>query len=100
VIAGVYAYDRRDYLPCTRGGKAQCPNEEELSLFQDMFQQEVTLLRSGQVAWLEFYPGSFGVEEQWRSWDQPRICSASRRQECVDNTKAMRQQVLQILSSR
>jgi hypothetical protein len=97
IIAGVYAYDRRDYLPCTKGGTSHCSNEEELSLFKDIFQQEVSLLRSGQVAWLEFYPGSFGLEEQWKNWDQPRICSASRRQECVSNTKAMREAVLQIL---
>ena len=97
IIAGVYAYDRRDYLPCTKGGSTHCSNEEELSQFKDIFQQEVSLLHSGQVAWLEFYPGSFGLEEQWKNWDQPRICSASRRQECIDNTKAMRQTVLQVL---
>jgi hypothetical protein len=99
IIAGVYAYDRRDYLPCTKGGSDHCSNEQELSLFKDTFQQELALLRSGQVSFLEFYPGGFGLEEQWRNWDQPRICSASRRQECVSNTKAMRQAVLQILGS-
>jgi hypothetical protein len=100
IIAGVYAYDRRDYLPCAKGSSDHCSNDQELSLFKDMFQQELALLRSGQVAWLEFYPGAFGMEDRWRNWDQARICSPSRRQECVDNTKAMRQQVLQILSGR
>lgn len=99
IIAGVYAYDRRDYLPCSKASSEHCSNQEELSLFKDMFQQEVSLLRSGQVSWLEFFPGSFGLEESWRNWDEPRICSASRRQECIDNTKAMRQAVLQVLGS-
>jgi len=100
IIAGVYAYDRRDYLPCSKASNEHCSNQEELSLFKGMFQQEVSLLRSGQVSWLEFFPGSFGLEESWKNWDEPRICSASRRQECVDNTKAMRQAVLQILGNR
>jgi len=100
IIAGVYAYDRRDYLPCAKGSSEHCSNQDELNLFKEMFQQEVSLLRSGQVSWLEFFPGAFGQEESWRNWDEPRICSASRRQECVDNTKAMRQAVLQILGSR
>lgn len=100
IIAGVYAYDRRDYLPCSKGSSEHCSNQDELSLFKDMFQQELSLLRSDQVAWLEFFPGWFGMEESWKNWDEPRICSASRRQECVENTKAMRQAVLQVLGSR
>ena len=100
IIAGVYAYDRRDYIPCSQGSSQHCSNQDELSLFKDMFQQQVSLLRSGQVSALEFYPGAFGMEETWKNWSEPRICDASRRQECIDNTKSMRQAVLQILGSR
>jgi len=32
IIAGNYAIDRRDYLPCSRGG-APCTSQEEISLF-------------------------------------------------------------------
>jgi hypothetical protein len=61
IIAGVYAYDRRDYLPCSKGSSEHCSNQDEINLFKDMFQQQLALLRSGQVSWLEFWPGSFGM---------------------------------------
>jgi hypothetical protein len=79
IIAGVYAYDRRDYLPCAHGSQVPCTNTEELG-------------NSG-VDWLEFYPGSFGGEAQWPLWKQAHICRQDRVQECVENTKAMREVV-------
>jgi len=90
VIGGVYAYDRRDYLPCARGSRATCSNEEELSLFKATFQERWAMLMSGNISSIEFYPGNFGLEEEWRGWQDPRSCRANRRQECIANTQAMR----------
>ncbi len=95
IIAGVYAYDRRDYLPCTRGGSGPCTNQEEISLFTQSFKERLGMLGNSGVEWLEFYPGSFGTEAQWSQWKQPRMCRAERLQECIDNTKAMRDVVRQ-----
>jgi hypothetical protein len=98
IIAGIYAYDRRDYLPCTRGGPAPCTNQEEISLFTQSFKERLGMLGNAGVEWLEFYPGSFGSEAQWSNWKQPRMCRPERLQECVENTKAMREVVRQTLN--
>ena len=98
IIAGVYAYDRRDYLPCTRGGPAPCTNQEEINLFAQSFKERLGMLGNSGVEWLEFYPGSFGSEAQWSQWKQPRMCRPERLRECIENTKAMREVVRQTLN--
>jgi hypothetical protein len=100
IIAGVYAYDRRDYLPCARGNSTPCTNEQEIILFNQSFKERLASLGSGQADWIEFYPGSFGDEAKWPSWKAPRICKPERLQECVNNTIAMRQIVRKILNSQ
>jgi hypothetical protein len=89
VVAGLYPYDRRDYLPCARDG-APCSNEEEIQLFAKSLENRWALLRSGEIDGIEFYPGNFGLEEQWNGWQNPRLCRTGRIQECVENTKQMR----------
>jgi len=98
IIAGVYAYDRRDYLPCMRGNSTPCTNEQEVTLFTQSFKERVSAVESGEAEWLEFYPGSFGDEAKWPNWNSARNCKPERRQECVDNTIAMREVVRKILN--
>ncbi len=98
IIAGIYAYDRRDYVPCERGNPAPCTNQEELDLFAKSLKERLAMLGSPDVAWIEFYPGDFGTEAQWSQWTQPRMCRQGRLQECVENTKAMREVVRQALN--
>ena len=98
IIAGVYAYDRRDYLPCARGNSTPCTNDEELGLFAQSFKERLAMLGNSNVEWIEFYPGNFGTESQWQQWKAPRMCRPDRLQECVDNTKAMREVVRQTLN--
>jgi hypothetical protein len=95
IIAGNYAYDRRDYLPCSRGG-APCTNQEEVSLFTQQLKERLAMLGSSNVAWLEFYPGNFGNESNWDQWKNPRACHQERLHECDENTKAMREVVRQM----
>ena len=96
IVAGNYAYDRRDYLPCARGA-APCSNQEEINLFAQALKERLALLGSSNVAWIEFYPGNFGNENQLDQWKDPRSCHQERVQECANNTKAMREAVRQIL---
>ena len=96
IIAGNYAYDRRDYLPCSRGG-TPCTKQEELSLFPQALNERLAMLGSSSVAWIEFYPGNFGNESNWDQWKDPRACHQERLQECDENTKAMRAVVRQTL---
>ena len=98
IVAGIYAYDRRDYLPCARGSSTPCTNQEELSLFAQSFKERLAMLGSSDVEWIEFYPGSFGTESQWSQWKAPRMCRPERLQECVENTKSMREIVRQTLN--
>jgi len=100
IIAGVYAYDRRDYVPCTRGNSTPCTNDQEVNLFADSFKERLAMLGSGEVQWIEFYPGSFGEEAKWPSWTSSRICKPERLQECVSNTVAMREMARKILNSQ
>lgn len=98
IIAGVYAYDRRDYLPCAAGSSAHCTKEQELALFEQSFREQMSLLRNGTIGGIEFYPGDFGRITQWDGWQQPRICQASRRSQCVETTEAMRDFVRSFLA--
>jgi hypothetical protein len=98
IIAGIYAYDRRDYLPCTRGGSAPCTNQEEVSLFEQSLKERLSAVGNSDVEWAEFYPGNFGGEARWQLWSQPRICRQNRLQECIQNTQAMREIVKQALN--
>lgn len=94
IILGVYAYDRISYIPCAKGPSRVCSKQEELNYFGEALDADITLLKNGDVSGLEFYPGSFGRENEWSGWDKPNICP-SRRQECIENTKALRQLVLE-----
>lgn len=98
IVAGIYAYDRRDYLPCARGSSTPCTNQEEISLFAQSFKESLAMLGSSDVDWIEFYPGNFGAESQWPLWRAPRMCREARLQECIDNTKAMREVVRRTLN--
>jgi hypothetical protein len=98
VIAGNYAYDRRDYVPCTRGNPTPCTNQEEISLFAQSFKERLAMLESSNVEWIEFYPGNFGSEAHWDRWKDPRSCHEERLQQCDENTRAMREVVRQVLN--
>jgi hypothetical protein len=97
IIAGAYAYDRIDYLPCSPGGVA-CTTQQEEALFLQLFLIQLNELTQGIVDQIEFFPGFFGMEAQWPAWSEPRRCAATRLQACIANTIAMRQSVLQDLS--
>ena len=92
IILGSYAYDRREYLPCSPHG-ARCTDEEEISLFNQNLHQSLDLVRRGIAAGIEFYPGNFGQETSWKNWDNPRFCKQGEQSECIENTLAMRQQL-------
>jgi len=98
IIPGVYAYDRRDYLPCASGSSKPCSNQEELSLFAQSLKERLAMLGDSGVGWIEFYPGSFGLEAHWDKWNEPRICRPERVQECIDNTRKMHEMVRQDLN--
>jgi hypothetical protein len=97
IMAGAYAYDRSDYMPCAQGGKAKCTRAEELDLFERTLRIQVGLMESGQVAGVEIGPNNFGTEQTWYGWDNAQTCQPAHRQECVDTTSAMHNAVLQIL---
>jgi hypothetical protein len=97
MIAGVYPYDRISYVPCALESNP-CTPEEEMKYFNAELDAAIDLLKSGAVAWLEFYPGNFGREEQWTGWSSPRMCTPERRQACIDNTKQMHEVVLNRLN--
>ena len=98
IIAGAYAYDRIDYLPCLPQG-VPCTTQQEEDFFQQLFQLQLSELQQGLVDQIEFFPGYFGLEAQWPDWATPRRCAPTRLQGCIANTLAMRQAVLQDLTS-
>lgn len=89
VIAGVYAYDRISYLPCSRVEQSRCTPAEETGLFEKTFRIQVAMLATGEVAAIEFYPGNFGTEESWVGWKRTGICEPSRIQGCIEITSKM-----------
>ena len=94
MVAGVYAYDRVDYLPCRQGRSAKCSTEEEFRLFERALREQFRLLADKKIAAIELYPGYFGKEADWPPWSQPRICDPGRRDECVALTRRMRERLL------
>jgi hypothetical protein len=84
IIGGSYSYDRLDYEPCKN-----CSSLNARALHKQLLQDELHLLESGVIFGIEFYPGFFGLEDKWPSWDDPRMCAPTRKQQCIDNTKVM-----------
>src|SRR5690348_4192996 len=98
VLLGNYAYDRREYLPCSVHG-ARCSDEEEISLFNNNLRQSLDLAKQGVVAGIELYPGNFGQEAAWKDWSNPRFCKDTERPECIQNTRIMVQELREALSA-
>jgi len=98
IIAGAYAYDRIDYLPCSPGG-IPCTAQQEQDLFQQLLLIQLNELQQGIVDQIEFFPGYFGLEAQWPYWSEARRCQPTRLPACIANTIAMRQNALQDLTS-
>jgi hypothetical protein len=97
VIIGIYAYDRREYLPCSADIHAPCSNEEEIDLFDKVFREDLRIASSGGAAGIEFFPGNFGSEDAWKGWNNPRACKQGERDACVQNTVSMRQKVREVM---
>jgi hypothetical protein len=91
IIVGSYAYDRLNYIPCEPSVSQPCSAAQEIQLYKQSIAIEAKLLKQGQVAGIEFYPGFFGMEKQWQGWRHPDYCDHDRLQQCVDDTLEMRQ---------
>jgi hypothetical protein len=89
IYAGIYHYDRQDYIGCKRGSKRRCDKSQEWSLYNEAVQVQVGMLKSGAVDGIELYPGRLGKEADLKSWDNPKICAPTRRAECIAVTKRM-----------
>ena len=99
VILGSYAYDRRAYLPCSKGASQHCSEQDEIKLYEQAFQEGLSLARSGAVVGIEFYPGEFGKEDSWKYWDNPRFCDPGERSKCIQITRTMRQAIRDTLGA-
>lgn len=100
IWAGSYAYDRIGYLPCAESDTRSCTVDEEIKLYRDALMIQLDLMREGVVAGIEFYPGHFGLEEQWSGWRKSRICRSERIRECIDTTRHMRDVAVKALQQR
>lgn len=98
VIAGSYAYDRIDYLPCDINSKDPCSVQDEIDLFSAALDEQIALLKNREVSAIEFYPAQFGEEEDWRGWERTRICRPENHERCIETTHRMRQIVLERLA--
>jgi hypothetical protein len=96
VIGGSYPYDRLDYEKCDPSA-GPCDAASARELQRQTLAIQVRLLRQGALAGLEFYPGFFGWEETWPSWNNPLVCNPARVAECIANTKEMHADVLAAL---
>jgi hypothetical protein len=94
LFGGIYAYDRIDYAPCSARRSPSCTPEQEMGLFRELLNVQMSMLRTGALDGIEFYPGNFGAEQQWNGWSRPGICKASRRDACVKLTLDMRKAAL------
>ncbi len=100
IIAGSYAYDRRNYLPCAQSGGPNCTAQQDFNLFNSSIQIQAQLLAGGVVDSIEFFPGYFGHEDQYPGLSEPRECAAGDAAECIADTKAMRLAAYKLLAKR
>jgi hypothetical protein len=98
IIAGLYPYDRSTYMPCEQGSSRQCTEDEEVSEFTKVLNSTLDLARSGNLDWVELYPGNFGHEDDWKGWTNESICSSDRRQKCIKISKTMRDTLLKTVT--
>ena len=99
VIAGLYAYDRINYIPCSPGGQRPCTIVEEIRLYREAVSIAARLLKEGRIVGIEFYPGFFGKENEWGGWKYADYCSPKRVQECIENTRIMREDTVTVLTT-
>ena len=100
IIAGAYAYDRRNYLSCSQNGKSACSVDQELALFKTTIAIENGLLKDGAVDAIEFYPGNFGHEEQWKGWQNSRTCLPGDQEACIKTTKQLHEIAIEELGGK
>jgi hypothetical protein len=89
IIAGAYAYDRRQYLPCAQKAREACSTDQELDLFKKTIAIQRGLFKNGSLDWIEFYPGYFGKEGSWEGWSDSRYCKPGDRDTCIQITKQL-----------
>jgi hypothetical protein len=99
VIAGLYAYDRINYIPCSPSSQRECTPAEELRFYAQQLNMAIHLLKSGRVVGIEFYPGFFGKESEWGGWKKPNYCAQNRIESCITNTRAIREMTIRTLSA-
>lgn len=99
VILGVYAYDRREYVPCSADNSTPCSIDEEINLFDQILREDLRVAGSGRAAGIEFFPGNFGAEDTWNGWNNVRACKQDERAACVQNTVTMRTKVREELGN-
>lgn len=97
LIGGAYAYDRIAYSPCAQFSNVRCTSQQELTLFQELFSEQVQLMRTKVLDAIEFYPAYFGRETEWPVWKDPETCDADRIAACLKNTLEMRNFVAKTL---
>lgn len=93
IFLGIYAYDRADYAPCAGPGSRPCSEQDEQHWFSQYLKAAVELMHGGKIAGIEFYPGFFGLDDQYTGWDNPRVCAPERRAACKENTRMMHKEV-------
>jgi hypothetical protein len=98
IIAGAYAYDRIDYLPCAYKGTVHCTWSQEQSLYQELLQSQASMVKQGTIYGLEFFFGYFGDPQDWPSWtSSTRICNPARLSQCYENTQVLQNISLDVL---
>jgi len=99
IIAGAYPYDRIDYLPCAYKGTAKCTAAQEQSLYKELLQTQLSMVKAETIFGLEFFFGYFGDPQDWPSWTLPRICDTARLSTCYENSKTLQSISLEVLQS-
>lgn len=107
VIAGVYDYDRIDYMPCayspngfTRplAADIKCTAQEELDYYKETLQIQTEMLKNAEVYALHLYTGPYDAQTPWPGFDSSINCLPERKEECIQNTTVINEATFQILN--
>jgi hypothetical protein len=99
IVGGSPAYDHVDWGFCSDFGKRRYTPAQEIKLLEELIGIQARLVKEGGLSGIEFYPGHFGKESEWGGWKSHCVCHANRVQQCIEDTRTMREYAEKTLQS-
>lgn len=99
IVGGSPAYDHTDWAFCEDSPTRKYTPAQEIKLYEELIAIQARLVKKGALSGIEFYPGHFGKESEWTGWKSHCVCRSNRVQQCIEDTRTMREYAEKTLQS-